>query len=231
MKKMNKMLLAAGLIAFLGNPGMAQENEKTEKKDSVRTISTTVRIEKPEDLQKVLGAILGSGGSVTVKKDSSATAKKDTTGKTEGKTPRQDWWAKSIINQKAPELHVERWVGEEPDRTGKFTFLYFWDTTCGPCIKKIPTLNEWNKMFKDEMVMIGVAPDDSVERMENAGKPKIEFYRAVDFRRVTANAIENHVNSYVLLIDPDGIVRLEDVANNITPEIIRGVLDKYGKKK
>lgn len=213
MKKNVAMMMIVGILACLGKAGFAQENDQTtEKKDT----TVTVQVESLEDLRKVFQELLGGIVDLKVVDSTQSTAK----------LPRQSWWAKSIINQKAPELHVDRWIGEKPDSEGKFTFMYFWSPTCcDTCISTIPTLNKWNNMFKDDMVMIGIAPDDSEEIMR--GKPKIEFYRAVDLKDQTGQAFGRQVNTYVLIVDPKGIVRLEDVVFNITPDIIRRVINKY----
>src|SRR6184192_849229 len=68
-------------------------------------------------------------------------------------------WAKSLLNQKAPELVVEKWLSKEPDRKGKFVLIDFWATWCGPCRKAIPELNALHKKFGDKLVVIGISAE------------------------------------------------------------------------
>ena len=37
-------------------------------------------------------------------------------------------WAKSFLNEKAPELTVETWISKKPDTEGKFVIIDFWAT-------------------------------------------------------------------------------------------------------
>jgi cytochrome c biogenesis protein CcmG/thiol:disulfide interchange protein DsbE len=41
-------------------------------------------------------------------------------------------WAKSFLNQKAPDLVVEHWLSKTPDTHGKFVLVDFWATMVWP---------------------------------------------------------------------------------------------------
>ena len=51
-------------------------------------------------------------------------------------------WAKSFLNEKAPELTVETWISKKPDTEGKFVIIDFWATWCGPCRMLSPIVDE-----------------------------------------------------------------------------------------
>src|SRR5881628_4050637 len=98
-------------------------------------------------------------------------------------------WAKSFLNQKAPELVVEKWLTKEPDRKGKFVLIDFWATWCGPCRKAIPELNALHKKFGDKLVVIGVS-DEPEDRVKSMATPKIEYASAIDTQGRTRKAVE-----------------------------------------
>jgi len=117
-------------------------------------------------------------------------------------------WAKSFLNQKAPELVVEKWLTKERDRKGKFVLIDFWATWCGPCRKAIPELNALHKKFGDKLVVIGVT-DEPEDRVKSMATPKIEYASAIDTQGRTKKAVEVKGIPHVLLMDPQGVVRWE----------------------
>src|SRR5438874_10257209 len=98
-------------------------------------------------------------------------------------------WAKSLINQKAPELFVEKWLTKEPDCQGKFVLIDFWATWCGPCRKAIPELNAFQKKFADKLVVIGIS-DEPEQKVRDFAKPKIEYATAIDTQARTKKTLE-----------------------------------------
>jgi len=138
-------------------------------------------------------------------------------------------WAKSILNQKAPELVVEKWLSKEPDRKGKFVLIDFWATWCGPCRKAIPELNAFHKKFGDKLVVIGIS-DEPAETVSSFKNPKIEYFSAIDTKGKTKGAVEVKGIPHVLIIDPKGIVRWEGFpllqGYELTEAVVKGVLDK-----
>jgi cytochrome c biogenesis protein CcmG/thiol:disulfide interchange protein DsbE len=88
-------------------------------------------------------------------------------------------WAKSFLNQKAPELIAEKWLTKEPDRKGKFVLIDFWATWCGPCRKAIPELNALHKKLGDKLVVIGIS-DEPETKVRSMTTPSIKYFSAID---------------------------------------------------
>ena len=141
-------------------------------------------------------------------------------------------WAKSILNQKAPELVVGEWITEKPDTQGKFVLVDLWATWCSPCRKLIPEMNEWSKQFKDDLVIIGIA-GETEENYKKFDSSQIEYYHAVDPEQVMAKELEVSGIPHVILIDPQGIVRWEGFpalqGHELTAEVIKGIIEQYKK--
>lgn len=138
---------------------------------------------------------------------------------------RQAWWGKSLMNQKGPELFADRWIPEKPEMDGKFTLVHFWNFHCAPCRASIPKLNEWHKQFKKDMVVLGLS--NVTENEMKKITPTIEYPCIVDIKHKTNIALDLHIASYVLLIDPKGIVRWEGVCHNLTTEVVEEIIAKY----
>lgn len=139
-------------------------------------------------------------------------------------------WAKSFLNQKAPALTVESWISEKPQTKGKFILIDYWTTWSGPCRKAIPELNEIQKQFKDELVVIGLS-DEPVEKVKAMQESVINYYSGVDTKATMTKILEVKGIPHVILIDPKGIIRwegfplLED--HQLTSEVIRELIQKY----
>lgn len=139
-------------------------------------------------------------------------------------------WAKSVLNEKAPALTVTEWISEKPDTEGKFVLIDFWATWCGPCRKAIPELNEIQKQFKDDLIVIGIS-DETAEKVKAMKEPVINYYSGIDPRATMKKALEVEGIPHVILIDPKGIVRWEGFpllkGHELTPGVIENLIKKY----
>ncbi|GGH10031.1 TlpA family protein disulfide reductase [Pedobacter zeae] len=139
-------------------------------------------------------------------------------------------WAKSILNEKAPDLVVEKWISKQPDTKGKFVLIDFWATWCGPCRAYIPTLNNLQKKYADKLAIIGLS-NEAAEKVEAFDNPKINYFEAIDTKGVIKDSLQVKGIPHAILIDPKGIVRWEGFpllqGNQLTEEVIKGLLEKY----
>jgi thiol-disulfide isomerase/thioredoxin len=139
-------------------------------------------------------------------------------------------WASSVLNQKAPELVVEKWISAQPETKGKFVLIDFWATWCGPCRKYIPTLNNFHEKFGDKLAVIGLSdePAETVEKFEN---PKIKYSEAIDTKATLKNALQVKGIPHVILISPKGVVIWEGFPlldnHQLTEDVLKGLMEKY----
>lgn len=136
-------------------------------------------------------------------------------------------WAKSYLGTKGPELVVEKWLGSEPKRQGKWVLVDFWATWCGPCRKAIPELNGFHKKFGDRLVVIGIS-DEAEDVVRKFKDPTIEYFQALDPQRRTYKQYEVKGIPHVVVLDPEGIVRWEGYplldGYELSEKVIEGLL-------
>jgi cytochrome c biogenesis protein CcmG, thiol:disulfide interchange protein DsbE len=139
-------------------------------------------------------------------------------------------WANSFLNQKAPDLIVEKWLTPEPDCNGKFVLIDFWATWCPPCREAIPELNRYAKEFGDKLVVIGIS-NEQEDVVKNFHNPQIEYSVAVDTQARTKKAVGVTGIPHVLILDPQGIVRWEGYpflsGYELNDKVIADIIAKY----
>jgi cytochrome c biogenesis protein CcmG, thiol:disulfide interchange protein DsbE len=136
-------------------------------------------------------------------------------------------WATSFLGKKGPALEVERWLGAEPKREGRWILIDFWATWCGPCRKAIPELNTFHKQFGDRLVVIGIT-DESEEVIRKMKTPVLEYFQAIDTQKRTSKGYGVSGIPHVVILDPEGIVRWEGYplldGHELTAKVIEGLL-------
>ena len=143
-------------------------------------------------------------------------------------------WAKSYLNGKAPELIVEKWIGDKPNLKGKFLLVDFWATWCRPCRKAIPELNKFHKQFGDKLVVIGIS-DEKESVIASMKNPRIEYFSAIDTRKRMKNVVQVKGIPHVMIIDPQGIVRWEGFpflsGHKLTETVVENLLRQHAVKQ
>lgn len=92
-----------------------------------------------------------------------------------GQAAPKDWVGKEL-----PDLGVE-YVDKAPELKGKPAIVEFWATWCPPCRKSIPHLNELNKKFSSQgLVVVGITDEDKKKVEEFRKTTPMEYSVALD---------------------------------------------------
>ena len=137
---------------------------------------------------------------------------------------------KSLLNKPAPELAVQKWVGEKPSLEGKFTLILFWATSSAPCRRVIPELNAYHKKFGEKLAVVGISPETE-QQLAQMTDPRVEFFTAVDSNTQLGNAVGVTTIPQILLVDPKNIVRYQGHPAAVSEKILQKLFAKFSDEK
>ena len=94
-------------------------------------------------------------------------------------TPAKPSPGAALIGKKVPAgLMLSDFAGKTStlaSHLGKPTFISFWASWCGPCLKEMPELNSLLEKHKGEFQVLAVDMGDQLAAAENARKPRMAF--------------------------------------------------------
>ena len=87
------------------------------------------------------------------------------------------------IGDPAPPLKIDKWYNTKPIKKfekGNVYVIEFWASWCQPCRKSIPHLNQLQKEFKEDLIVIGIAAAETngpnaLENLLSAKKEEITY--------------------------------------------------------
>ncbi len=137
--------------------------------------------------------------------------------------------AEDFRGKKAPEIAIEEMLTDKPDRKGKVVLIDLWATWCGPCRKAIPDLNEFQKQFRDDLVVLGISNEQAAKVRQFMKTTEIIYAMGIDTQNRMAKAMSVRGIPHVVIISTDGIVRWQGFPLNpeepLTATIIKQIID------
>jgi len=113
---------------------------------------------------------------------------------------------------------------------GKYVFLDFWATYCGPCIMEFPTIRKAFDMFNsDQLVIFGVCEDNYRGKISSFLKDKGVIWPTIVKSDSTTFTNGYNISSWPtnFLIGPDGTI----LKTNIRGESLLAILEQLKLKK
>lgn len=113
---------------------------------------------------------------------------------------------------------------------GKYVFLDFWSTSCGPCIKEFPYIKQAYELFsKEQFEIIGVVDDRTNGKIKKLLTDKNVIWPNIDMKAATNNETGYTINSFPTsyLIAPDGKI----ITTNLRGEELMHKLESLKIKK
>ena len=137
----------------------------------------------------------------------------------------------SSVGHVLKNFHLKSNVGEEHslyDFRGRYIFLDFWGSWCGPCMKSIPNILKFHDMIDtDSIVMIGVAVSEHDggkawrRTIEEKNLPGLQLIDSI--QESGMGVADNYAINAVptaLFIDPNGVVIYRDHPVDVIDSII-----------
>ena len=127
----------------------------------------------------------------------------------------------SQVGKLAPEIKgVNVWDGSVLSLNalrGKYVFLDFWFTACGPCIQEFPYIRKvYDTFSSDQLIIIGVVEDDYNKKIKQFMTEKQVSWPTIVKNYSTTNANGYNIPSWPtsFLIGPDGKIITTNLRGN-----------------
>jgi len=143
----------------------------------------------------------------------------------------------SQVGFQAPAFEGNEFTSNAPIRSsdykGKFLFLDFWGSWCGPCRQELPHLKEaYKALDKNKVAFLGIAYDKAAPLRKILDSEKIEWPQILC--EGEEGIIKNYnVDGYptTFLLDPEGKIVAKNLRGESLADSIRYHVERYQFKK
>ncbi|MHC4988613.1 MAG: thioredoxin-like domain-containing protein [Planctomycetota bacterium] len=137
-------------------------------------------------------------------------------------------WASSYLWKKAPELIVEKWLGEKPETEGKYVLVEFWATWCSYCKQAVPKLNRFNEKYGGRLAVIAIT-EENMQTVNSFDATKMDYFVAIDTQGRMQRKMSIIGFPHIIIIEPTGYVVWEGFpfldGYELTDEVIEKILN------
>ena len=138
------------------------------------------------------------------------------------------------IDKMAPDFSITTLSGESfklSEQMGKFVMLDFWGSWCGPCRVEIPNfIKLYNSFSRDELVILGLANDDSTKLCQYIESENIPYPNALaGDELIKIYGISAYPTT--LFIDPDGNICAKNLRGENIVDKVKEKMAEYQKNK
>lgn len=135
----------------------------------------------------------------------------------------------------APPLNVQKWMNKAPDYGDKVVMVDFWATWCGPCCGLIPELNEFQKKFGNDLIIIGLTNEEPSVVAKFMQQQGFSYSVGIDRKARAESALGVQSIPHVMIYTPDGRVRWQGFPGErkepLNEQVISRIIAAYKERK